>query len=363
MFKTYLFSDLQDSTFIRINKWLYWITWLGIVGGIGLTLLSWMGTCTQSCAEGHKYRIFGMKFDTVGFIFFISLSVLHTFSWKFHELAFWSGLMLAGGLGAEITFIRVQQYLIKAWCPICLSIATVIAIAAVPFLIRYLLVLNVAIKQGNGGDIVKNIAKGMTSITVGVIGFFMAVAGITRVDEVNAAEKSLKQGIIFGNQASPVEIFVFTSWACPACRKAEPSIEAMLPKISLLAKITFVDQAGDLKTLNYIPYNLSFMLKNKVQYTKLRHMLSVIALNSDEPTEDQIENAARGLGIKYEQLNYSEVTLGIRYFKDLLVKYNITNIPAVIVLNSETKHEERLVGTGDITQEKVLNAIENVNKK
>lgn len=362
MSDTSSFFTTQDS-FLRLNKWLYWFTWLGILGGITLTTLSWLGTCTQSCAEGHKYRIFDMKFDSVGFMFFISLSLLQGLSWKYQKLTFWIGLMLAGGLGAELTFIRVQQYLIKAWCPICLSIAAAIALAALPFLVRYFWLLNSAIKQRNGVEIMRNIGRGLASISVGVIGFFMAVAGITRVDLVNAAEKSLKQGIIFGNQASPIEIFVFTSWACPACRKAEPSIETMLPKISQVAKITFVDQAGDLKTLNYIPYNLSFMLKNKAQYTKLRHMLSVVALNSDEPTEEEVEKAAKGLGVKYEQLNYSEVTLGIRYFKDLLVKYNIRNIPAVIITNSDTKREERLVGTGEISEEKVLQAIETVSKK
>lgn len=346
----------------RTSRELYffWITSAAILIGFILTILSWLGTCTESCAEGHKYRLFGMSFEIVGFLYFVVLSLTHGFSWKYPKLLPFTGFLLASGIGAEAYFIRVQKVMIGTWCPICLSIAASLIVASIPFIIDYFLVLKSAIQKRKREDIMRNIFKGLGSLSVGVLGFCIAFLGVVKNDKVMAAENVLKHQVIFGSKTSPVEVYIFTSWACPACRKAEPNIEQMLPVISKNSSVTFVDQAGDLKTLNYIPYNLSFMLKNKPQYLELRKILGQIALDTDEPTEEQVEEAVKKIGINYQQLHYSDVSLGIRYFKELLQRYDIRSIPAIIVINKNTKKEQRLVGTAEISIEKVQAAIEAV---
>src|ERR1700722_16650926 len=108
-----------------------------LVTAFGLTVISWMRLCSQTCAEGHSYRIFGFPFESVGMVFFPLLAFLHMLTRKYPVLIRVTGWILCTAMGSEIIFIYVQKYKIGSWCPVCLSIAACICVAAGAYFYEY----------------------------------------------------------------------------------------------------------------------------------------------------------------------------------------------------------------------------------
>jgi protein-disulfide isomerase len=298
----------------------------------------------------------------MGVFFFIPAFILFLLSAKNESFSFPTGLMLAGALGAEIKFILVQKYQIGIWCPICLSIAACIFVASLCYAIKYGLELKKNFENGSRGDLMKSIWKGIAGVSIAVLGFFVAVLGISKVNPLAAAENTIKESVAFGNTTSPIEVYVFTDWACPACRQLEPEIEKMAPDVMEKARLIFVDHAIHTETLNYSPYNVSFMIKNKENYLKLRDALTKLSEKVGAPTDPQIEELAKEFGVNYEQLNFSDITLSQKYFKQLGKQFNISKTPTIVILNRETKKGKKLIGAAEISQENVDKAIETLKK-
>src|SRR4029079_17971520 len=132
-----------------------------------------------------------------------------------------------------------------------------------------------------------------------------------------------KEKIKFGNTSSPLQVYVFTDWACPACRLVEPAIEAMAPKLMREAQLTFVDTVVHPETLNYAPYNISFMANSKNQYFQIRDALGKLSVTTKKPTEDQIRQSVSRLGVNYVELPFEDITVALRYFEELTDKFKI----------------------------------------
>jgi protein-disulfide isomerase/uncharacterized membrane protein len=341
----------------QVYHLLYWITALAIITGIVLSVVSWLRICSSSCSESHNWRFFGFSFEFLGLVAFIVVLIFHLLSKRYPDLSFYTGLMLIGAVGAELKLVFIQKYIIKAWCPICLSIAACIFIGAACFTIKYLWEFMFAIKQRNKEDIMDNIWKGISAISVFILGFLLAIIGVIRFDPLEAAENTIKDSIAFGDLKSPIEIYVFTDWACPACRQIEPELEKMAPNMMKQARITFVDHAVHTETLNYSPYNVSFMIKNKPEYMKLREALTQLSIDNSAPTDEQIEKVAEKLGTKYQQLHFADITLSQKYFKQLAKQFGISKTPTLVIINRETKKGKKLIGS-EITEENVLKAIQ-----
>ena len=58
------------------------------------------------------------------------------------------------------------------------------------------------------------------------------------------------------------------------------------------ARLIFVDMPVHDESVNYIPYNLAFMLNDKDKYFILRRKLTQLALKETSPTEEQIKALA-----------------------------------------------------------------------
>lgn len=343
-----------------VRKWTFGLITLAICCGIILTFVSWFRVCTGSCEEGHNWRFFGMPFEVPGLLFFISLLFLHFYSLKIPHLAFYGGLMTVGALGSEAYFIYIQKAVIGTWCPVCLSIAACIFAAFVGYGSAFVSDLAIAIKQKNKGEIMNNIWKGISILSIFVLGFFMSIIGTSRFNPLEAAENTIKESLIFGQKDSPIEVYIFTDWACPACRQLEPEIEKMVPLLMKKSRLTFVDHAIHTETLNYSPYNVSFMIKNKDKYLELREALTKLSIEQPAPTDEQVEKIAEKLHTKYQQLHFSDITLSQKYFKQLGKQFGVSKTPTLVVINRETKKGKRLVG-GDITEANVLKAIDSLS--
>lgn len=342
---------------IHISNWLFFLSTVFIIAGFVLSIVSWMRLCSSTCVEGHNYRIYGFTFETVGFVFFPVLSLLHLLSRKMIALSTITGWLISAALGSEIMFIYVQKYKIGSWCPVCLSIAATLAVAGLIYFYNYYINFKNSLERDNQEGIMNGIYKGLSGICFFIIGFVFAFGGIAKFNKLQAMENDLKDRIAFGNVNSPVEVYVFTDWACGGCRAIEPTLEALAPKIMSKAKLTFVDQEVHPATLNYIPYNLSFMINNKSKYLELRRALTRLSLQTKEPTDEQVETLAKTHGSQYKQLNYADVQVGTKYFENLVKQLNVEGTPTVVIISKNNKKGKKLEGAEEITEANIMKAI------
>jgi len=336
----------------------YWIAAVAILGTFILTIISWFRICSEACSESHSYRLFGFTFEQIGLVVFPLLLISHLYSRQNFLLSLLTSLMLCGAIGAELMFIFLQKYVIGRWCPICLSIAALLAIAGIIYFKDFLTNL----KQRNKGHMMNTLFKGATGSIALVVGFVLAFAGITKYDELQADENNVKEIIAFGNINSPIEVYVFTDWECPACRSLEKTFEAMSPTVMQKAKLTFVDDPVHDATLNYTPYNLAFMAYNKPQYFALRNGLSKLSIETKSPTEQQVASMAASLGVSFRPIEYSNIAMATRYFDSLINQYNVEGTPTVVIANKLNNKSKKLEGTSEINTENILKAISTLGK-
>lgn len=339
----------------RIFKGLYYVAAIAIICGFLLSIVSYLQICTESCGGAHQYKLWGLSFEDYGLLFFPLLAFFHYYSRNNDWFRFFASLLIAGAFGAELNFISVQKYEIKSFCPICLSIAACIGIAAIAYLASYFYKLKNFIVYNQKGDIMGSIRKGLiTSLTV-FLGFLFSFTGIAKENPLEAAEKDIKSSLALGQLDSPVTVYLFTDWQCPACRALDPTLNKILPKVMNQARIVFVDTVAHKATLNFIPYNLSFLIHDKSKYLGLRKILTAISVNNPAPTEGQINQAIQPLGVTYQPLNYSDVASGTAYFEHLVDKYEVEMTPTMVIVNNQKK--TKLIGS-EINEANVRKAIE-----
>jgi hypothetical protein len=319
-----------------------------------------MSLCSHACLKSHEYRIFGYPFESIGILFFILLVGLHLLSRNFSSAGLAAGWLLAAGLGAELIFIYTQKYKIGAWCPICLSIAAALLIASAAYFYEFYQKMKLSLERWERNGIMDFICRGCASMIFFSLGFLFAFLGISKQSSLQAAENDVKENIVFGPRSSPLEVYIFTDWRCVACRNLEPVFESATKKLMDRARVTFVDYAVHPTSLNFTPYNLSFMVNNKPHYFALRRALGDLGAATLTPTEQQVVALASRAGVQYKQLNYEDVALGIRYFNHLVKQLHVNGTPAVVILNQSTKKMRKLEGEEDISEAKILDSINRV---
>lgn len=330
----------------RISYW-YLLASLAIFAGIILTAVSWLKLCSTTCNDAHNYRLFGMPFEFLGAAFFACVTFCHFGSLKWPSLSRWMPLLIASGLGAEAYFIAVQKFQIGSWCPVCLSIAASIALLGLSYF---------GLNKSQGENMFN--WKSFTSLCgIFLVGLVSAFLGMSKIDQLQAVEDKIKEQIKFGNLSSPIEVYVFTDWACPACRSIEPALEKMAPQVAAQAQLIFVDTVVHPETLNYAPYNLSFMVNSKGKYFDIREALTKLSIKTKKPNDQDIAKAIAPLKVTYKELPYEDVSVAMRYFDELVERFKVTATPTVAIVNREAKKGKKLSGAGEITEANVLKAI------
>jgi thiol-disulfide isomerase/thioredoxin len=338
----------------KLSIALYIIAGLAILGGLILTVLSFIELCTSSCVEGHKYRIFLLKFEHFGLIFFSLVALLHLLAWKFTQLNTLNGYILASSVGGELCFLYVQKYLIGSWCPICLGIACSVFIAAAAYACRGVLRIKQQDHNKTKGTFMKHSTFSLITI---ILGFAVAFVGVTKIDPLEARQESLKESITFGDPTSPVEVYVFTDWFCPLCHEVEPELKKMASSAERNAKVFFIDANIHDESMNFTPYNLSFMIYNKPQYFELRDALHNISKRTKSPTDSVVQSEINRYDVKQKDLNYRDIALATKMFSKLKQQFGVTSTPTVVVINLKTKKGKRISGKSDITEANIQKAI------
>jgi len=299
--------------------------------------------CSEACAQGRDYRLFGWPLEAAGFILFGLVALTYAFGWPFLTL-----LLFMGALGGEAMLIYIQKVEMGHWCPVCLSIAATIMVGAGALLYQEFSHKGISMFQ-----------KALTLVTVFALGLFSTFLGISKMTPLEAVEQGIIEKIKMGNPQSTVDVYIFTDWACPACDHLEPTFEALVPKILPHARVTYVDFVVHPETLNFAPYNLSFMVANQKQYLAIRKALKALAKTNKKPQDAQIEAAVAPLGIKLQELPFSDVTASQNYFEELGKKYHVDSTPTIVITNQKKDKARTLVGNSEITEENILEAIDN----
>lgn len=330
------------------SRWPFWLASFFIIAGIILTIISALKLCSETCNQAHNYRLFGLPFEVGGAFYFTLLAVLHFGSLKYPRLGSYVLPLVVLGLGAEAFFIYLQKYEIGVWCPVCLSIAASILLLGLCY-------IKIRINQG---VIMKSWLNSASFMSIFLIGLVTAGLGLTKIDKLQAVEDKIKEDIKFGNKNSPVEVYVFTDWACPACRAIEPALEKMAPKISQNAQLIFVDTVVHPETLNFAPYNLSFMVNAKSKYFDVRDALTKLSITNKKPTDQDVIKAVAPLRVTYKELPYEDVTVAMRYFDELVERFKITATPTVAIVNRTAKKGKKFSGADEITEANIIKAID-----
>lgn len=194
-----------------------------------------------------------------------------------------------------------------------------------------------------------------------LVGLGTSAFGLTKPDAF--ASDLTPAMLAFGPADSSREVYIVSDWFCPACRAAEPEILKGAGLAMKQAKVFFVDFPIHRETLNYIPYNLSFMAREKGKYLQIREALAVLAGKTKEPTAEDVQAAVSPLGVKYVPLSFADVLAGTQYQMSVVQKHKVSGTPEVVVTDSRTGKVRKLSGSKEITSENILRAMEEVSEK
>gem|GEM_PF-313901 len=339
----------------------YWIA-VPFAAAWILSVISWLGICSDGCEESHLYRLFGIPLSPLGVGFFTLCGLAFLTRNRIRFSGFLIPVLLSGALGSEFVLIWFQKYVIGRWCPLCVGIAFSVVTACVLFALERLPGVAVRIRGGERNLEMKRLAGKTALILLAFLaGMGMTTMGLKKPDAFAAGLSA--QSLAFGNAESSTEVYIITDWFCPACRAAEPEILKGARKAMRQAKVIFVDYPVHRETFNFIPYNLSFIVREKPKYLEIREALATLARKTKEPTPEDVQAAVSPLGVKYVPLNYADVLAGMQEFSTLVKKFKVPGTPSVVVQDSSTGKTKTLYGILEITSDNILKAVAEVSGK
>jgi uncharacterized membrane protein len=321
--------------------------------GLLLSFIAWLRLCTQSCSDTHTYRFMGLSLEPIGMVFFALALTLFLCSLKVQRLYPIVALMVYGALGSEVMLIAIQKFQIGHWCPVCISIAACLLVAGIAIALQILFT--------SRGQITMNqlLTKGTAIFIATLVGFSIAYKGVAK-ESIEMHDTMIAKEVSFGNWQSPIGVYILTDWFCPGCHALEPVFEKVLSETDGEARITFVDFVIHPESINWIPYDLAFMMKDKDKYLQIRQALQLLAATIKEPSEDQIQAAVAPLNVRYQSLSYSQVENGKNYFDKLVKDSGAESTPSVYITNHKT-HKSKLLHGSEITEENVISAIKQLS--
>ena len=194
-----------------------------------------------------------------------------------------------------------------------------------------------------------------------VVGVLLSAVGLGKHDAHAAVRsgKALSFGVLDGSS----EVYVVTDWFCPSCRAVEAEIGKGAQLAMKQAKVVFVDYPIHEETLNFIPYNLSFMIREKEMYLRIREAMLDLARKTKEPTPGDVQAAVAPLGVRYVPLNYADVVAGTQYFNTVIQRFKIARTPTVVVTDAKTGKTKLLSGSAGISSENIMKALVEVLEK
>lgn len=327
-----------------------------------LSVMSWLKICSGGCEEADMYRLFGLPLGPIGIAFFTVCGFALLTRNRFRFSGYLLVLLLSGALGSEVVFLWIQKYVIGRWCQLCVGIALSVVTAGVLIVLERLTGVANPIRGKERNLLMKRLAgKAVLIVFVFLTGMGISAVGMKKPNAF-AAGMSVNS-LAFGDTDSSLEVYIVTDWFCSACRVAEPEILKGAKLAMKKAKIIFVDYPIHRETLNFIPYNLSFMVREKEKYLELREALGALSRKTKEPTPDDVQAAVSPLGVKYVPLNFADVISAEQYQSSVVRRFKVPGTPAVVVADSKTGKAKILNGSSEISSDNILRSLAEVSGK
>ncbi len=324
------------------------IVWVSTLAGLGLSIEALLTIC-GSCSVTAGYRLFGMEFGWAGIAFFAPLLPLLALRRRQAWCGWLVPLLLFAAAGAEARFIWIQKYEIGQWCPICLCLAAAVFLACLGSLWERLHTLSAK------GESMKS-----TLVTLLLASFFFVIGLGAATVGVNKQADAAEPDLFLGRRSSPTTVYFVSDWFCPACRKAEPTLERIYPELSRSVRIGFVDFPIHRETTNFTPYNMQFLINEKAKYMSLRRALSELSLKTRTPSEAEVAAAIAPLGVRLRPINYADTLNGMQWNQKIYNGFNVHSTPTVVVTNGTTSRTKLLVGGNRISLPAIRAAIADV---
>ncbi len=322
-----------------------------------LSVASALNICAaEACTQTHKYMFMGITVPVLGIVFFAAAAIIYELGRKKERFSDLFLLLIFAASGAEVAFILIQKYRIEKWCPLCLGIAATVYFTAA--VISFERVGSLISMSRNRRIMFMSLVRKVIAVVVVFIAGFLVVYKGMRAGE--AAENA--PNIFLGKQSAQVEVYIMTDWFCPACMKAEQEIEKVVPAAEKKAKIIFVDVPIHPESLNYTPYNLSFLTHEKSKYMDLRKALLNLTKKKKEPTDEDVREAARPLGVSYKPLSFLDATKGMKFYDSIAREFQVSGTPTVVIRDIKTRKVIKFVGVKEITEANILRSIEEVGR-
>lgn len=345
--EAHIFDGIKGKSYSLTTSFL----WLMLIAGLILSIMSALNICHTACSAVSEYKIFGLNFGWFGVIFFLALMAILALPARFVLAANLFMIMVYAAAGAELRFIWLQKYIIGKWCPLCLLIAAVIySIAIITLSEKW---KSIRLQGQNMRTYLKHAALIIITMTMGLSG---AILGVQK--EANAAELNL----YLGKTDSQTVVYFISDWFCPACRRTEPAVAVMYPKLAAIAKLGFVDIPVHPETSNFTPYHLQFLVYEKAKYIQLRKALDDVSRKTKTPSPEDIQKAIAPLGVKLRTMSYAAIASGMDWNEAIFKKYEIKATPTVVVSNLKTGKHVSLVGEKEINYQSIFNAINETGK-
>lgn len=355
-FLTKVFTGARGET--KAQRTIAYLTWAAITVAIVASVMSALGICSGGCTDAEKYRFFGARFATLGIPFFLLLGAASlSRNSKRTGIRFLYDTLLPGVAGAEWFFLGIQDRIIKHYCPVCLAIAIAVFVAVA------LRLAELYLRSREGAPSAKKSIKGVAASFVKVVMIFawmyagLVVAIVGTSSPVMAGSGAITQDIWLGKADSNVEVLVVSDWFCPYCRTTEPTIDKMLPAIGKVARYSFIDDPIHEESYNFIPANMSLLLNSKSQYIEGRKALLELAEHNKSPKNEEVLAALKKHGINLTFLAPAALKQLARSEAGFIRANLVTMTPTVVVRNRKTGTHKLLMGTTEITEEKVAAAV------
>ncbi|MBE0603805.1 MAG: hypothetical protein IH611_09270 [Deltaproteobacteria bacterium] len=330
--------------------------------GLAISALDWAGVCTEACAETSLYRFFGFPLPPLGVAYFALCGAARIASRSHGIFRATLAVLLFGGLGAEGVFIWIQAFVIGRWCPMCVGVAVCVAAGCGLIVREHFSGTNAILLSEERKSLMKRTAVHAAMVLISFLaGLGTAALGLEKPDAYAAG--LTPEMLAFGPADSSTEVYIVSDWFCPACRVAEPEILKGARLAMKQAKVVFVDYPIHRETLNYIPYNLSFISREKEKYLQIREALASLTRKTKEPSPEDVQAAVTPIGVKYVPLSFADVLSGTKYHMSIVQKYKVQGTPQVVVTDSRTGKTKMLNGSAEITSEAIVRSIAEVSGK
>jgi thiol-disulfide isomerase/thioredoxin len=164
----------------------------------------------------------------------------------------------------------------------------------------------------------------------------------------------------FNTPKTNTEVYIFTDWNCPKCKKLNHDLANIAPELKNQATLYFIDIYPE-KAPSLTKVNQALLFnKNKElgQYLKAREKLFELAIKETAFTDEEIKSA-----LSIPQIDFPPedvLKTATKFFEMMRNNFSIQETPSILIYQLDTQKNQILTASAP---EKILAAIHELEQK